>query len=507
MLAPKRAAGGLILAAILAAMTGCSTMHTQNMPAMEKPKADAAFLNDSGETELQIDWSGDSMFVLKRADAAAKSVPNIKVSGISFSEVGVTDAIRLMAAQAGLTARIEGGVLGGERYGPVSEENLSGTFGEVMEEMADAAGFFWEVKGKTLIIRQDDQFMVSLPPVMLEDNLASMTNTIQYLGGRDVYLDRASRTLTFYANRKGLEQIQRYMDHVRETRSLLVYDTHIFQVDLNDGMSKGINWSQLNMVSNKGLNSVVNPTGSAASSSTTGASTLGNNVLPSGAVGTALAATGIASTGAVTLGIAAQSLSLNILANFLDTQGHVESLSSPQLTMLDGSQGSFRVGKTLTFVSKVGSNTTTGISQVTTETTALRTGLSLQLQGDLYDKTVMTRVKLAIADVTSMDPFTAVGTQLTLPQTQDRDLDVTVRSRPGDMVLLGGIHINNDSKTVSRGGTGFSDSKNRSRSELVLVLKARVIKFVPKKPEPVAAKDSDVKPGSASAPVQTGNSN
>lgn len=478
MFAPKRAAGGLILAAILAALSGCSTLRPDLAPLADKdiPKADAMFMDNAAETELQLDWTAESMFVLKRAEGSALLAPKIQVKGISFTEVGVMDALRLLAAQAGLTARVEGGSLGSERYGPVAVENLSGSFGDVIEEMADAAGFFWEIKGKTLIIRQDDQFMVNLPPVLSEDTLAGVTNTMQYLGARDVYLDRAGRTLTFYANRKGMNQIQRYLENIRETRSLLVYDTHVFQIDLNDGLSTGINWNQLNRVSNSGLTGL----SGAGTGAVTGA---GTSMLPAGAVGTALAATGVATTGAVTLGIAADKLSIGMLVNFLSSQGTVKSLSSPQITMLSGSKGSLRVGKTITFVSKVGSNTTTGISQVTTETTALRTGLSLQLQGDVFDKTVFTRVNLTIADIISMDPFKAVGTELTLPQTQDRDLDVSVRSRPGDMVLLGGIHVDNETKTVSRGFTGFSDAKGRSQSELVLVLKTRLIKFVAKKQE------------------------
>lgn len=484
MFALKRATGGLLLAAILAT-TGCASLKSAQppLPASNPVAVDPVF-NAAAETELPLEFSPDSMFVLLRAQSASSaSVPDIAIKDISFTEVGVQDAVRLVAAQAGLTVRVEGGSLGSERYGPVTVENLSGSVASVLDAMADAVGFFWEIKGKTLIIRQDDRFMVNLPPVLSEDTLAGITNTMQYLGARDVYLDRAGRTLVFSANRKGMDSVQRYLDSVRATRSLLVYDTHIFQVELNDGLNTGIQWNAfahgiggMALGSARTLNNTTTTT-LAADGSSSAAGTLTNTLASTGA---AMGWGATAGASGVNLTYTSNAFSLTTLLNFLTTQGAVKSLSSPQITMLSNSKGSLRVGKTITYVSKVGSNTTTGISQVTTETSSLRTGLKLELLGDLYDKTVVTRVTLAISDVTDMVKFTAIGTDLTLPQSADRDLDVTVRSRPGDVILLGGIHTDMDNKSSQRGITGFSDGASRVHSELVLVLKARVIKFVDK---------------------------
>lgn len=479
MFAPKHT-GGLILAAIIAVTnSGCTSLKPSIGPMPvndELAAAKAAAQEANAETELPLEWSADSMFVLRRPDAGAFLAPRVMIANLSFSEVGVLDAVRLLANQANLTVRVEGGVQGSERYGPFTVENLSGKFIDVLEEMAEAAGFFWEIRNRTLIIRQDDQFMVNLPPVLSEDTMAGVTNTLQYLGARDVYLDRAGRTLTFVANRKGMNQIQRYLENVRETRSLLVYDTHVFQVELNDGLNTGIQWSKFGYANNTlGL--------AGGAGAVTGQGLLDR-------VGDALQTTLLENTAkGVNFAFAGPKFSMAALLNFLNTQGSLKSLSSPQITMLSGSQGSLRVGKTVQYVSKVGSNSTTGVSQVTTETSSLRVGLSLNLRGDLYDKTVFTQVALSISDVTSMDKYTAVGTDLTLPQSADRDLEVSVRSRPGDVVILGGIHVDSESKSASRGLGSFSNDKARSTSELILVLKTRVIRFVGKQaPTVVPAK-------------------
>lgn len=449
MTARKRVLGSVLIAAILAT-TGCASVRPElsETPGKDSLKINKLFEDQApAESEVVLDWSPESMFVLYPRTSDASKLPNFQVKPISFTELGVQDALRILAAQAKMTVRIEGGALGSERYGPFSMENLSGSFAEVLDEMASAAGFFWEVQGKTLVIRQDDQFVVNVPPVLSEDTMAGVTNTIQYLGGRDAYLDRAGKTVTFTANRKGLERIQRYLASVRETRSLIVYDTHIFQVDLRDGLDTGIQWAEFNRFADTGA---------------------------------ARATSALASTTGLGLAVKTGTFSLSTLVDFMSTQGTVKSLSSPQITLLSGSKGALRVGKTIKYVSKVGSSTTTGVSQVTTETESLRTGLSLQLQGDTYDKTVFTRVNLSIAEATEMKPYTAVGTALTLPQTADRDLDVNVRSRPGDVILLGGIHVDSGSVTTARGITGFKDGQAQSRSELVLVLKARVVRFTGK---------------------------
>lgn len=455
MFARKSALGGLALAAILAT-TGCSTVRPNlaDVPEKESLAVSAAFDDAAAaETEVQLDWSPESMFVLFPRSGDKSQLPTFQVKNLSFNELGVADSLRMLAAQGGLTVRIEGGALGSERYGPFAVDNLSGSFGEVLDEMARAAGFFWELQGKTLVIRQDDLFIVNVPPVISEDTMAGITNTIQYLGGRDAYLDRAGKTLTFTANRKGMEQIKRYLDTVRENRSLLVYDTHIFQVDLKDGMDTGIQWNEFSKFANNGASRVT--------------------TLTAGATG-------------VGLSLKTGTFTLSSLVDFMKTQGTVKSLSRPQITMLSGSKGALRVGKTIKYVSKVGSNTTTGVSQVTTETESLRTGLAIQLQGDIHDQTVFTRVNLGISEVTEMTPFSAVGTQLTLPQTADRDLDVNVRSKPGDVILLGGIHIDSSTASNTRGITGVGESSNRLSSELVLVMKARVVKFTAKPKAQVA---------------------
>ena len=88
-----------------------------------------------------------------------------------------------------------------------------------------------------------------------------------------------------------------------------------------------------------------------------------------------------------------------------------------------------------------------------------------------------TRVGLAISEIVSLNKFTALGTDLTLPTTADREINTVIRARPGDMILLGGITINRDASQVKRGISQNGTADEVSRSELVLAMKAKVVYF------------------------------
>jgi hypothetical protein len=84
-----------------------------------------------------------------------------------------------------------------------------------------------------------------------------------------------------------------------------------------------------------------------------------------------------------------------------------------------------------------------------------------------------------------MQPVTMAGTTIELPKTSSSEVNTLVRSRPNDVILLAGIQIqrsNND--TLGLPGPGgrlvlpTRSEKSVERSELVIVLRPRVKRFV-----------------------------
>lgn len=442
---------------VLLTLNGCTTF--QRPLAAPQPAVlnapETRTVDEAGtEASVGIDagFISDDLFMLKPMVDSAP-LPAMQLRGLSVTESGVYDALRLVLKDTGITLNIEGGTRGGERFGSVSAFDVKGSLTEVLDSLSETIGFFYSFRKNTLFIQQEQQFVVELPPALSEDNAAGLTNTLQFLGARDPYIDRLNRSLVFRTNRPSLAKIEGYLQKIRDTRSLIIYDVNIFQVDLRDGSDTGVQWNKLGWSGTPGV-------------AAGGPETAGKSI-----VGTLQAGLGLG------LVLSSSKFTVDMLINFLQTQGNVKAISRPRLAVISGTRGTLRVGQSTTYVSKVGTNFSTSVNQVTTETRDLKTGLDLALFGDFSDNTIYTRIGLAISEIVSLNKFTALGTDLTLPTTADREINTVVRARPGDMILLGGITLNRDSVDSRRGITANGTVDNVSRSELVLALKAKVVNF------------------------------
>ena len=462
--------------AVAFAMTGCASFQRP----MAVPQAasvgapETRTIDDNGnDASVDIDagFVADDLFMLKPMVAGAP-LPALQLHGLSVTESGVYDALRLVLKDTGIALNIEGGSRGGERFGQVSAFDVKGSLTEVLENLSETIGFFYSFRRNTLYIQQEQQFVVELPPALSEDNAASLTNTLQFLGARDPYIDRLNRSLVFRTNRPSLVKIEGYLQKIRDTRALIIYDVNIFQVDLRDNADTGIQWNKLGWAGTPGVAANPGAVSTPPPAAVGGAAPGVVDVVTAGKSASA----GLTSLG-LGLVLSSSRFSIDMLISFLQSQGNVKAISRPRLAVISGTRGSLRVGQSTTYVSKVGTNFSTTVNQVTTETRDLKTGLDLALFGDFSDNTIYTRIGLAISEIVSLNKFTALGTDLTLPTTADREINTVIRARPGDMILLGGITINRDSSDIRRGLAQNGTSDSVSRSELVLALKAKVVNF------------------------------
>jgi MSHA biogenesis protein MshL len=175
--------------------------------------------------------------------------------------------------------------------------------------------------------------------------------------------------------------------------------------------------------------------------------------------------------------IAGPRFNVDVLVDFLRSQGSVRAISQPRIALMSGSKGSLRVGQSTTYVAKVGSNFNGNLTQLSVETQSLQTGFELTLFGEEHEGTVYTHINLSLADLVKFNRFTAVDTDLTLPQTAEREVKTTVRARPGDIVLLGGIATQRDTLDVNNGVGATRKTGAVERSELVIALKPRIVRF------------------------------
>ncbi|HEX4879504.1 MAG TPA: hypothetical protein VFV39_06640 [Limnobacter sp.] len=385
-------------------------------------------------------------------------LPGVMITNLSVTERGLFDVLQIVLANTNVPFAFEGGPDAAARYGVVTLNNLNGSLQDVMNKLGEIMGFFWTVsESGVLRIMPEQQFVVPMPPVLNEDSMAGITNTLQYLGARDVYLDRINRSLVFRSNRRGLSDIRTYLERARATRSLIVYDMNVLQVDLNDNNNMGIRWELYR--SGGGLNA-------------------GLDSPVAGASSTAQALTQISrtSTGVETL-IFGENFQSNLLVDFLKTQGDVKTLSQPKIGLMNGTNGSIRVGQSTTFVSRVGSQIVNGVAQSTADTQFLRTGLELSLTGEAHDATIYTRINISITELLALKKFTALGVDLNLPEVADRELKTQVRCRPGDTILLGGITVSRAQDDFQKGLGILSRSEQAKQTELVITIRPKLLMF------------------------------
>ena len=129
--------------------------------------------------------------------------------------------------------------------GQVTASNLSGSIKEVLDLLSETFGVFYSYRGGVFRFSTKRQFVLALPPI--EGQFADITAVVRQLGieGQDpVIVDRPNRLITFRTTRKGYDRIREYVDYVRRTKNLIVYDAYLWEVELRDKTEGGIQWDQ-----------------------------------------------------------------------------------------------------------------------------------------------------------------------------------------------------------------------------------------------------------------------
>jgi hypothetical protein len=453
------------LAVAVTTLVGCATpvgpwkvAEPVKMPEPHTVGIGDKFQSERGETDYESSYDADSAFVV-RPRSAGDPLPPIRLDNVQLNEQSVGDALRLIGdifRDKGIALVIQGGRRGdADVYGSVTVEGLSGQLSDVLDAISRITGhwYHYNAKSKILTLTPSEHFVFSMPPAVGGDTYTGMVNTMQNLGAHSVYQDPINRTVTFHANRIAFDKIDEFLRHIRDTRVLLIYDVSIYKVALTSNFSAGIAWSQIQ--------------------NSTGGALVGGQVLSNGLQ---------ASFTFTNLGLAQQ-----IIPSLLKQYGRVRSVSNPRISFLSGGWGHFRQGRNTTYVSKVGNNLTTNLNSVTVETSTVNTGTELDLSADMVDDSIVTRVRLKTSDLLKFNPYTALGTQLQLPDTADQEVHTEVRSPIGSAVLLGGIIVSNASGDVGGAPVGgervlpVSADSTTEDSELVMILRPHVVRFKPKR--------------------------
>ena len=451
-------------------LSGCALLPrgeiTDKVPAklssIEKPTTSTVVgMSDAFNTDLRgiVD---EDMFIslpLQQSDP----LPDIKIQPFSVSNTTVYDFVRTILADTPLSFSIDTEHPGSAVVRrSVSATNVSGSLKSVLDTFGDSIGYFYYYAGGVLHLTPDRQYIAKIPPV--NELFESLPHMLKTIGATDVFIDKTSRTVTYRATKPAQDKATSYLKWVRDNKKLIIYETFIAEVVLDDSTNMGIQWNKLALLGSAGVTPVaVNVSGGSAGAATSG--TVGIGAVFSGS-----------------------NFALDVLANFLKTQGTVNQLSRIPMMLIAGGETTFRNGGTDYYVSSIGAPTIATNGQVIqgqSQLSPLRTGVDLKLSGDLYDGTVFTKVDMLMNTLTGYKTFPAgQGQTMQAPITSDRIVNTTVRVRPGDTIMIAGINYEKYQSDVAglpgvKGSVAIPSNNNHSaqRSELVIVMRPKVIQF------------------------------
>lgn len=324
---------------------------------------------------------------------------------------------------------------------------------------------------------------------------AELTDAVRAMVGsgkdRQVIATPQAGILVVRAMPEELRQVEQFLKAARlAIERQVMLEAKIVEVELRDGYQSGVNWAAL-----------------ATAGSTT---SLAAGVLGSGAASTnPLLQSGVAVDGVVPIpavqsggglfGLALQARGFAAVLGFLETQGDVQTLSSPRIATVNNQKAVLKVGSDDYFVTNVSGGSTTAATAGTTASTTLPTltltpffsGIALDVTPQIDGgSNIILHVHPSVTNVTERNKQIDLGSignyRLPLASSAVNESDTVVSVQDGSIVAIGGLMQMESSRQASgvpgSMGLPFFSSLlgNRAntgrKKELVVLIKPTIIR-------------------------------
>lgn len=352
----------------------------------------------------------------------------------------------------------------------ITVANLRGPLHVVVNRVCGLANLYCSYEEGILVVKDTQTFTVTLPPLGgggEDEDTEFLDNVIEGLSailGEDAepVADPTTRTIVYDATQRTADRAARYFQRLRANTAMVVFETYIWEVQLNAGNSTGIDWDTIDQFGKFSTTFAID-----------------------GAIDSDF-------TNPVSIGLpTTQDIgeTPTKLVEFLSQFGAVKAISQPQISVLSGSEAELRVADTENFVSEIVTTIDEGQATTSVSTDSVDSGFELSIASSWDKATVYANIDLTLTNVIDIINFTfsdsgddGTDTTIQLPQTSERELTTNIRVRPGDSILIAGLVTENDNFS-SRGPGGMkpilpdSRTSNVENLELVILLRPRVIAF------------------------------
>jgi MSHA biogenesis protein MshL len=310
--------------------------------------------------------------------------------------------------------------------------------------------------------------------------------------GRSVVVSPQAGIMAIRAMPEELRQVEKFLKAAQiAVERQVMLEAKIVEVELRDGSQSGVNWGAFGTDS----------TGTAAIGVIGSGVANSNILLQSGvAVAGATPIPALAAGGGL-FGLALATSQFATVMGFLETQGDVQTLSSPRVATLNNQKAVLKVGSDDYFVTNVTGGTTSssgvvGVAGTTTLPTLTLTpffsGIALDVTPQIDDgSNIMLHVHPSVTSVVEKTKDVDLGSvglyRLPLASSSVNETDTMVRLQDGNIVAIGGLMqlASNRSASGVPGTTSssnplgflFGNRANSSRKkELVVLIKPSIIR-------------------------------
>jgi MSHA biogenesis protein MshL len=309
--------------------------------------------------------------------------------------------------------------------------------------------------------------------------------------GRSVVTSPQAGIMAVRAMPEELRQVDKFLKAAQiAVQRQVMLEAKVVEVELRDGSQSGVNWAAFGGDANTTL--AVGVLGSGVANTNAllqGGTTVLSNVVPVPAV----------STGGGLFGLALATNNFGAVLGFLESQGDVQTLSSPRIATLNNQKAVLKVGTDEFYVTNVSGGTNSPATATAASTTTMPTitltpffsGISLDVTPQVDDGTNITlHVHPSLTTVTEKSKNIDLGSvgsyRLPLASSSVNETDTLVRIQDGTIVAIGGLmQIESSRSTSGLPGTGGSallstlfgnKAVSGRKKEVIVLIKPTIIR-------------------------------
>ncbi len=307
--------------------------------------------------------------------------------------------------------------------------------------------------------------------------------------GRQVVVSPQAGLVTVRALPSEIAVVKDFLNQSQESlQRQVVLEARIIEVTLNDGYQQGVRWDRIASGLSGSLNFGFSGGALASNFAANTAAGIDPAINAVNAIGNTISTDiGGVSTLRISRG------DFDGVINMLQTQGDVQMLSNPRVTVTNNQKAVIKVGQDEYFVTDVSTSEDQSATQTENENdielTPFFSGIALDVTPQI-DKSgsVILHVHPSVTETAEQTKVIQVGDQqilLPLAQSNIRESDTVIRARDGEIVVIGGlmetVTSEQESKTPLLGdipiiGNAFKNkAKTQSKRELVILIRPSVV--------------------------------